>query len=800
MWSAFKHPTVNPARSRAKCSASLARRRARRLFLEPLECRCLLAGDSAISGTVLEDLSGNGISSDDPPLPAWSVHLYQDDGDGTFGAGDPLVQEQLTAGDGSYAFGELSAGTYFVQQQLPLGWAQFEPAEDDVELEVIPPDPSLPLVAERNDTIPMATATGLSSATPGTYIARGVIGDNKRVDPLLDVDMFQVQLDAGDRLRMDLDTFEFDSELFAMVRLFDAAGTQLAGHDGSGAAGPHLDFVAKSGGQYYLGIGSFANGLYDPVVEGSGDLMTYTGDYTIEIEVGQRPGAAPTLVAVADGENVSGIDLAASQLGSIVGQVFDDVNGNSVHDAGEPGLDNEVLALARGDIVGPWNTTHSIDFSGDGVIDPVTESGWYAFEDLRPGVYFVRSLLVIGFPIPGRIQTFPEFHRPKPEVVGEVTSGPDEPPSPGLLPDLTLDLASGLGDWFVTGSVLHFGQATPNIGQGPMEIVAGEDQGDGTRLVYQRVYNEPELLTYADYESGTVTFHPEHNHTHFDDYAQFTILEALPDTTGDGIPEVGGEVTEGLKRSFCLADSDPYDLALPNAAQEPSFFGCVDQQRISVGWMDVYTPTTPGQQIDVGGLEPGDYWLQGAIDPENRLREVNENNNVGRVLINIGGSVPTAPDGAHGVQLFSGAVAADNDFGNFQSVSISGQVFHDKNENGQLDPSDKKLPDWVVFLDLNGDGVLNNPVEGDNVASPFADEPWAITDKHGNYRFDGVGPGEIAVRQIVPAGWTQTTFDPDPFFTASGLNVGGINFGNVLELLGDLDWMAETSFASRRRR
>jgi hypothetical protein len=307
-------------------------------------------------------------------------------------------------------------------------------------------------------------------------------------------------------------------------------------------------------------------------------------------------------------------------------------------------------------------------------------------------------------------------------------------------------------------------------------------------------------LTYADYESGTVTFHPEHNHTHFDDYAQFTILEALPDTTGDGIPEVGGEVTEGLKRSFCLADSDPYDLALPNAAQEPSFFGCVDQQRISVGWMDVYTPTTPGQQIDVGGLEPGDYWLQGAIDPENRLREVNENNNVGRVLINIGGSVPTAPDGAHGVQLFSGAVAADNDFGNFQSVSISGQVFHDKNENGQLDPSDKKLPDWVVFLDLNGDGVLNNPVEGDNVASPFADEPWAITDKHGNYRFDGVGPGEIAVRQIVPAGWTQTTFDPDPFFTASGLNVGGINFGNVLELLGDLDWMAETSFASRRRR
>jgi len=771
----------------------------RRLFLEPLECRCLLAG--VISGTLVEDLTGNGITADDPPIADRAVNLYRDDGDGVFeSGGDALVAQELTKSTGNYDFRRLSAGTYFVQQELPLGWIQSEEEEEPHEIDVIPPDLSLPLVAERNDTIPTATATGLSSASPGTYIARGVIGDNKKVLDTLDVDLFQLQLNAGDRLTVDIDTFEFGSELSAMLRVFDASGVMLLAHDGGGPAGPHGEFVAKTSGQYYLGVGAFANGLYNPFVEGSGiPLVVTEGDYTIEITVGPRPGAEPVAVTIAGNEHVTGIDLAASQLASIVGQMYDDTNGNGIQDAGEPGLDNEVLLIRS---LAQFSVTRSIDLDGNGTIDPATESGWYSFNDLRPGVYFVDSLTSAGFffGLTGRIQTSPPIDRPKPEVIGEVTSGPSEPPSPGLAPDLTLDIVRGLGDWFVTGSILHFGQGTPNIGLGPMEIIAGEDQGNGTRLVYQRIYNEPELLTYTDYEAGTVSFHPEHNHTHFDDYAEFSVLETLPDANADGIPEVGEQLIEGQKRSFCLVDSDPYDLTLPGAPQEPTFFGCVDRQRISVGWMDLYDPMTPGQQIDVSGLAPGQYWLQGEVDPINHLRETNENNNVGRVLITIGLGEASAPAGAHGVQLASGETAADKDFGNFQSVRISGHVFSDHDADGTKDSKDNGLEGWVIFLDLNGDGVLNNPVEGDNVASPFAEEPWAITDKHGNYLFDGVGPGEYAVRQIIPAGWSQTTFDPDPFFTASGQNVGGIDFGNVLGLLGDLDWMNETSLARWRRR
>src|SRR5262249_51836668 len=155
--------------------------------------------------------------------------------------------------------------------------------------------------------------------------------------------------------------------------------------------------------------------------------------------------------------------------------------------------------------------------------------------------------------------------------------------------------------------------------------------------------------------------------------------QALPDADGDGLPEVGAVVAGGQKVSFCLVDVAPYDLTLANAAQEPSGFGCGGAQRISVGWEDIYDPLTLGQQIDVSGRAPGQYWLEAVVDPVNRLLESNENNNTGRALVSVGLGGPDAPFGAHGVQLRSGQVVTDKDFANFRVVTISGQVFNDKN-------------------------------------------------------------------------------------------------------------------------
>jgi hypothetical protein len=296
--------------------------------------------------------------------------------------------------------------------------------------------------------------------------------------------------------------------------------------------------------------------------------------------------------------------------------------------------------------------------------------------------------------------------------------------------------------------------------------------------VLQRIYQDPQLTSWIDRNAGTFTFHPEHNHIHFDEYAEFSVRAATPDTNGDGLPEVGPILRGGLKTSFCLIDVAPYDLTLPNASPTPSGFGCGEVQRISVGWMDVYDSLTPGQQIDVSGLPAGQYWLEAVVDPDNFLLEANENNNVGRSLITLGPGVPNGPAGSLGVQLISGQSVADQDFANFQKINISGQVFNDRNGNGSPQSNEHGLSGWVVFIDENGDGVLNNP-EGDNIASALATEPWAITDNQGNYRFAGVGPGEKRIRQIVRPGWTQTTANPPGIAARSGQSVAGVLFGNI---------------------
>ncbi len=749
----------------------------RRLTVEALEDRCLLA--ASITGTVFEDLTGNGVSAGDLAIAGRSVSLYRDDGDGMFDGGDTLVASQQTNAVGRYSFNPLAAGTYFVRQDLPPGWVQTGPEDHHHDVTITPAQAG-PAPPERNDTLATAVATGLSSTSPGTYVVRGAIGDNKKVDPALDVDLFRFQLNAGDAVHIDIDAVAFGSTLDGVLRVFDASGLQVAANDDTvgDSDDPHVEFVARTSGTYYVGVSGFANGFYNPSVEGSGVLGASAGEYTLEIEVGPRPGAEPVPVRLAANEHRGGVDLASGRLGSIRGQMYEDRDGDGVQDPGEPGMDGQAVILQHDGVILNFTTTRSIDLNQNGTIDPATESGWYSFEDLGPGIYFARGLAAFGLGPAGFVQTSPSFVPPQRQLIGQVSDGPGSDPGiPGLLPDLTVHLETGLTDWFITGNLLHFGQATPNIGLGPMELRAGTDLGGGKQEVLQRIYQNTAETAFIDRVAGTFTFHPEHNHIHFDDYADFSLRSVLPDANGDGIPEMGGQVIAAEKRSFCLVDSAPFDLTLPNADLDGSGFGCGEVQRISVGWEDIYDPFTSGQQIDVSGLAPGQYWLEAVVDPSNRLVESNENNNVGRVLITIDPSQPSAPVGTHGVQLASGQADDDGDFGNFRLITIGGQVFEDKNANGQQDNNEHGLSGRAVFIDVNGDGVLNNP-EGDGVPSALAREPWAITNNQGNYVFNGVGPGTHLVRLVPKAGFIQTTPNPAPVAARSGQNVSGVLFGS----------------------
>ncbi len=110
---------------------------------------------------------------------------------------------------------------------------------------------------------------------------------------------------------------------------------------------------------------------------------------------------------------------------------------------------------------------------------------------------------------------------------------------------------------------------------------------------------------------------------------------------------------------------------------------------------------------------------------------------------------------------------SDLDFGNFQLVNVTGEVYNDLNGNGNLDPGDPGLQGWTVnLLDASGNMVATT-----------------TSDANGNYEFDNLFPGTFIVEEVLQSGWTQTQpVNPNyyQFTTQSGMNETGLNFGNFI--------------------
>jgi hypothetical protein len=84
---------------------------------------------------------------------------------------------------------------------------------------------------------------------------------------------------------------------------------------------------------------------------------------------------------------------------SIRGQKWNDLNGDGIKDAGEPGLDNWIVVAIDLESGRPVEAqvTRSIDRDISGDIDPDTEQGLYEFTDLPPGSYFITEMTQAGW-------------------------------------------------------------------------------------------------------------------------------------------------------------------------------------------------------------------------------------------------------------------------------------------------------------------------------------------------------------------------------------------------------------------
>jgi len=123
----------------------------------------------------------------------------------------------------------------------------------------------------------------------------------------------------------------------------------------------------------------------------------------------------------------------------------------------------------------------------------------------------------------------------------------------------------------------------------------------------------------------------------------------------------------------------------------------------------------------------------------------------------IDGTVPVAEEnttsyngshemknGAHIINLVSGQVMNNINFGNTKLGIIQGMKWNDRNGDGKIDEGEPGLADVIIFLDLNDDGV-----RGEN-------EPSQTTDEKGHYRFSNLRARTYVVREVVPDGYRQT--------------------------------------------
>ena len=131
------------------------------------------------------------------------------------------------------------------------------------------------------------------------------------------------------------------------------------------------------------------------------------------------------------------------------------------------------------------------------------------------------------------------------------------------------------------------------------------------------------------------------------------------------------------------------------------------------------------------------------------------------------GWVQTTPNpGA--IDITGGTNANGINFGNnFPTGSISGFKFNDLNANGIYEPTEPKVANWPIYIDLND----NNRLE--------PNEPATLTNAQGNFSFINLGPGRYLVKEVPQPGFRQTTPNPTPIFVTNGTNATNLSFGNV---------------------
>jgi hypothetical protein len=183
-------------------------------------------------------------------------------------------------------------------------------------------------------------------------------------------------------------------------------------------------------------------------------------------------------------------------------------------------------------------------------------------------------------------------------------------------PDLEMAPLNQLALATVEGhKAIRFMTIVYNVGDGPMQMRAKRRVGNELKRVFQIITNQ-DGTTRRIRKYGAQVFYSGDGHDHFH-IARFNVVRLTP------APGNTYTMTERRLRKigFCLVDSIRKSPAPPNQAPSPSFYSCgysgstFVRTGISVGWGDIYSPSTAFQDIDVSGLPDGNYRLCATVNP-----------------------------------------------------------------------------------------------------------------------------------------------------------------------------------------
>jgi len=222
----------------------------------------------------------------------------------------------------------------------------------------------------------------------------------------------------------------------------------------------------------------------------------------------------------------------------------------------------------------------------------------------RCGVAAGLAIALSAFVLPsGSAQQTP----PLPDLVSD-------PPRPSFFNEI-------LGADGNSRLVLTFDGYVHNVGEGALDVVGNPQEPDGMK---QRVWTGDD---WQEVGSPTVRYETDDGHDHFH------LIEVIEYVLWNQAR--GQQTATGSKIGFCLVDSEQMEPGTDQVYSEDKDNFCEEgnpgatslRMGISPGWRDIYDATTTLQWVDVSNVAPGRYWIGAITDPNDEIRESNEDNN-----------------------------------------------------------------------------------------------------------------------------------------------------------------------------